>query len=251
MSDGSRIPESRQEQREVLRRLRETLRPHASAQQVIVGVLCFLLGITIVVQVRAQDEDALQGATQEDLVRLLDESDRHVSELEQENEDLDGSLATLQAGHEDDVAAQNAAQERLEDLEIVAGTSPAYGRGISARVTESTGTVRARTVLGVVQELRNAGAEVIQVGDVRVVASTSFTAAEDGTLLVDGTRVPAPFDVLAIGDPSVMEPALSIPGGAVDSVTADGGSVEVTSEDQVAIEALATVREPEYSRVVK
>ena len=57
---------------------------------------------------------------------------------------------------------------------------------------------------GVVQELRNAGAEVIQVGDVRVVASTSFTTAEDGTLLVDGTSVPAPFEVLAIGDPTVM-----------------------------------------------
>lgn len=251
MSDGSRIPETRDEQRQVWRRLRETLRPHASGQQVIVGVLCFLLGITIVVQVRAQDSDSLDGATQQELVRLLDESDRHVADLEQENGDLDSTLATLEAGHEDEVAAQEAAQQRLEDLEIVAGTVPAYGRGIVVRIGAGDGTVRDRTLLGVVQELRNAGAEVIQVGDVRIVASSSFTTGADGSLQVDGTPITSPFEVRAIGDPSVMEPALKIPGGASDSVVADGATFTVTSEDEVAIEAIATVEEPEYSRVVK
>ncbi|WP_341856731.1 DUF881 domain-containing protein [Brachybacterium sp. GPGPB12] len=40
--------------------------------------------------------------------------------------------------------------------------------------------VRASTLLGVLAGARNAGAEVVQIGDVRVVASTSITTAPDG-----------------------------------------------------------------------
>ena len=57
--------------------------------------------------------------------------------------------------------------------------------------------------------------------------------------------------VLAIGDPSVMEPALKIPGGAADSVAADGGAFSVTAQEEVRIDAVAELAEPEYSEVVK
>src|SRR5690625_1646065 len=147
--------------------------------------------------------------------------------------------------------SQNAAQERLTDLEILAGTSPAQGRGVSITITDPAGSVRAPTVLGVIQELRNAGAEVIQVGEVRVVASSSVTSLPAGGVAVDGQEVPSPMMVLAIGDPSVMEPALKIPGGAADSVAADGGAFSVTAQEEVRIDAVAELAEPEYSEVVK
>src|SRR5699024_10646425 len=111
--------------------------------------------------------------------------------------------------------------------------------------------LRAPTLLGVVQELRNAGAEVIQIGDVRVVASTAITTGEDGRLEVDGTGIDAPYVVRAIGDPAVMEPALQIPCGAADSVAGDGGSVATIADEDVRIEATVELSEPEHSRVVK
>ncbi|GMA89255.1 hypothetical protein GCM10025868_45050 [Angustibacter aerolatus] len=51
----------------------------------------------------------------------------------------------------------------------------------------------------------------------RVVASTAFTDA-DGGVAVDGTVVPAPFTVLAIGDSQTMATALEIPGGVLASL---------------------------------
>src|SRR5699024_12528055 len=114
---------------------------------------------------------SLQAASQPAPVRWLDASGRHSADLELENAELERTLEALRTGQEDGVAAQNAAEDRLEDLEIPAGTAPAHGRGIVISIADPQRGVRAPTLLGVVQELRNAGAEVIQIGDVRVVAS--------------------------------------------------------------------------------
>lgn len=250
MSDGTRIPETRADQDRAWSNLRRTLRPRATRSQVIVGLLCLLLGVSIAIQVR-QGDDSLEGASQQELVRLLDESDRHVSDLELENAELDRTLEDLRSGQEDDAVARAAAEDRLEQLEIIAGTAPAQGRGIVVSISDPGRTVRPSTLLGVIQELRNAGAEVIQIGDVRVVASTSVTSDEDGALLVDGTVVRPPYTVRAIGDPDVMDPALRIPGGSADSVAADGGTLAIASEDDVRIEAVVELTDPEHSEVVK
>ncbi|MGY5764498.1 DUF881 domain-containing protein [Brachybacterium sp. DNPG3] len=251
MSDGTRTPGTPEEQRRAWARLRRSLRPRATSRQLIVGVLCFLVGLSVVAQVRHHDASSLDGASQQELVRLLDESDRHVSDLESQNEDLDRTLEALQSDREDGVAAQNAAQERLEDLEILAGTTPAHGRGLVIRIGDPQRGVRASTLLGVVQELRNAGAEVIEVGGVRVVASTSVTTSAAGVLEVDGTELPVPFEILAIGDPAVMEPALKIPGGAADDIAADGGTFTVSVSQDVSIDAVVVLDGSERSSVVK
>src|SRR5690625_3407212 len=54
--------------------------------------------------------------------------------------------------------------------------------------------------------------------------------------------------LLAIGDPSVMEPALKIPGGAADSVAADGGAFSVTAQEEVRIDAVAELGSPSTPR---
>ena len=73
-------------------------------------------------------------------------------------------------------------------------------------------------LLDIVQELRNAGAEVIQVGGVRVVASTFFDD-EGTTVYADNAPVERPLTILAIGDSATLSAAMSIPGGVVDSVS--------------------------------
>lgn len=252
MSDGTRIPSTSAEQRRAWRRLVGALRPRANLSQVIVGGLCLLLGVSIAVQVHSRGEDALAGASQQELLRLLDESGRHESELEAENAELDRTLETLRSSRDDDVAAQNAAEQRLRDLEIVAGTIPAHGRGLEITIRPRHDVpVRPSTLLGLLQELRNAGAEVVQIGDVRVIASTSITASDSGGLLVDGTAVPEELTVRAIGDPAVMEPALRIPGGAADAIGADGSDITITAQKDVKIDAVRELARPRHAEVVK
>ena len=114
---------------------------------------------------------------------------------------------------------------------------------------EGERTVDAAFLLDALQELRDAGAEAVQIGDVRVVASTSFVDTPDGTgVAVDGTVVRSPFTVRAIGDPDVLEPAMRIPGGVVPELERGDDAVTVTELDTVVVDALRAVEPPEYAR---
>jgi uncharacterized protein YlxW (UPF0749 family) len=107
--------------------------------------------------------------------------------------------------------------------------------------------VPARVLLDAVQELRNAGAEAIQVGDVRVVASTAFVDGPDG-VEADGTPLERPYVLQVIGDPSTLSTALAIPGGVLVAVESSGGTATVTELAEVRVDALRQVSAPEYAR---
>ena len=89
----------------------------------------------------------------------------------------------------------------------------------------------------------------MQIGGVRVVASTSFVDAPDGQgIAVDGTVLRSPYTVRAIGDPDVLEPALRIPGGVVPQLEREEDAVTVSEVDLVVVDALRVVTAPEYAR---
>ena len=93
-------------------------------------------------------------------------------------------------------------------------------------------------LLAAVQELRDAGAEAIQVNDVRVVASTYFLDAPDApeasdpgaagpVVDVGGTLVQGPFTFTAIGSARTLASAMEFPGGVIPTVSARGGTATV------------------------
>ena len=102
-------------------------------------------------------------------------------------------------------------------------------------------------LLDAVQELRNAGAEAFQINDVRIGMESAFTGAA-GAVSVDGTRLTAPYTVLAIGDGPTLSAALSIPGGVLDTVRRAGGSMDVAQPESIHIEVLRPSRTPLYAR---
>ena len=74
-----------------------------------------------------------------------------------------------------------------------------------------------------VQALRTAGAEAMQINhEVRVVAQTSFESGNGG-LLVDGRLLEAPFTVDVIGPPDSLVDALRFPDGPQDQFAEDDG----------------------------
>jgi hypothetical protein len=75
------------------------------------------------------------------------------------------------------------------------------------RITDPRGAVNAGLVLSAVQELRDAGAEAIQINDVRVVAASWFDDGSSG-LVVSGTKLRAPYTIYAIGDARTIAEAL-------------------------------------------
>ena len=123
--------------------------------------------------------------------------------------------------------AQEESQQRLDELSILAGTVPAKGPGITMRISDPDRKVTASVLLDAVQEMRDAGAEVIEFnGQVRVVASTWF-GTDGTTLIVDGRRLQRPITMEAIGDSHSLEEAARFRGGLVSEITGPriGGTV--------------------------
>ena len=107
----------------------------------------------------------------------------------------------------------------------------------------------AALLLDTLQELRDAGAEAIEINSIRVVASTFFTDGE-GSISISGTEVSAPYVVTAIGDGSTLASAMEIPGGVTNSVRSVGGEAGVETKDEVTVSALRSVSQPQYARPV-
>ena len=205
-----------------------------------VAVVCVLIGVGAVAVVRGQQPDEfLASAREPDLVRLLDD-------LQARQTRLDGEILRLQSAEQrlrtgTSAEALQETQRRADALRVLAGTTAVQGPGIKVRI-DGQDAFFASDLLNTVQELRDAGAEAIEVNGVRVVVDTWFADDGDG-ISVSGTRVGTPFLITAIGDPATMATALRIPGGIADTVKSQDGSLVITERDQV--EILSTVNLPE------
>ena len=231
-------------------RLRRGVGQRPGRFQVLAAVLLFVLGVAVVTQARQTSEAGLSTLRETELVRLLDGVSERRERLDEEAAELQEQRQSLLTSSDASAEAERAARERLDVYSILAGTVAAQGPGITLAIRdEGERSVDAAFMLDALQELRDAGAEAVQIGDVRVVASTSFVDTPDGTgISLDGTVVRSPYTVRAIGDPDVLEPALRIPGGVVPRLTRNEDGVTVTELDLVVVDALRVVTAPEYAR---
>lgn len=223
--------------------------PRATKGQLLTGVLCAILGFAVVVQVQANRDDPLSSLRQDELVRLLDDVTRNGEDLADQIAELRAQRNDLVTASDGDRAAREAARERARVQGILAGRLPAEGPGIELLVADPTGEVSAATLYTVLEELRNAGAEAVQLGDLRITASSYIIDTPDG-IEVDGTVVPSPYRWLVIGDPDTMTTALGIPGGALAVVRNAGGTTSVTPSDLVRIDAVRLGDPPRFATPV-
>ena len=231
------------------RRLLDSLwPPRVTRAQSIVAVLLCGLGLGLALQVRSTNETSpLRGARQEDLVRILDEVSDRSERLEAERHRLEDQRKELENSSDQAEEARRQTEQKRRQLGILAGTVAAQGPGLHIRVTDPSGSVRADDLLNTIQELRAAGAEAIEVNNVRVVSDTYFTG-DGGDVRVDGHQVNAPYDFEVIGEPKDLEPALNIPGGVVQSLEKEQAEVAVTRSQKIAVDALRSAKRPDYAR---
>nr|WP_281497250.1 DUF881 domain-containing protein [Ornithinimicrobium sp. F0845] len=233
--------------RHAWRRLGRLIKPRISTGNLVVALLTIVVGFALVAQVQAAQDVGLEELRETDLVALLDDVSARAESLEDEIRLLEADREALQQGTGAEAAA--AAEARLTSHQILAGTVPVEGPGITMTVSAPEGGFTPTMMIDLLQELRNAGAEAIQIGPVRVVAS-SWIGISDGVLTVDGQLVADPFRIVAIGDPHTLSGAMAIPGGFTDSVRGINGNVQVVEGELLVIDALHQAEEPQYARPV-
>jgi uncharacterized protein YlxW (UPF0749 family) len=240
---------SANEPRQGVDKLIAMVRTRPGRGQIIAGVLLAILGFGAVAQGRAVSEpNDYAGARRGDLIQLLDSLDAARDRAEDDIRRLEADKLRLQNSSTRTQAALREAREEASALAILSGTVGASGPGVVIRIDDPAGQVSASALLDVIQELRDAGAEAIEINDAaRVVAQTYFADDTDG-VSVDGTVVSPPFVIDVIGNAHTLSEAIEFPGGIADTVEGLGGSVDVDERDTVDVTSLAVRREPDYSQ---
>jgi uncharacterized protein YlxW (UPF0749 family) len=218
-------------------------------RQVVVAVLLALLGFAATTQIQTTRHDnTLSGQPRENLVQLLDSLSAAADRAQLQLNQLRRSRGTLLSSSRSAQAALAEGRKRLRELQLLAGTVSAVGPGITLTITDPAGAVSAAALLNGIEELRDAGAEAIEINSrVRVVASTAFTEPR-GVVTVDGSALRAPYVIEAIGSPHTLSEAVRFPGGLADQISQLGGTVNVKAAGQVSVSSLHPVQPPEYAQ---
>ena len=178
------------------------------------SIVAVFLGLLAVTQIQVQDvySRSLEAETPASLTTVIANLAERNNSLREEIFDL--RLRT-EAAREEATSGKGTlteAQRQLQQLQVFAASTAVHGDGISVKVD---GGFDDSALSDLVNELRNAGAEAIAVNGVRVGPRSWFGIRPDGALTIDGTALPGPWSVRAIGAPEVMYVAMTRTGGII------------------------------------
>lgn len=231
-------------------RLWDAVRRPTSRGQLVAAVLLAGLGFAAVAQVQSNDQDDKYiGTRQADLIQLINQLTLASQRADNEIAQLQQTRDSLRSNTDSRRTAIRRAREQADTLGILAGTLPVEGSGIRVTVKDRAGGVGTDQILNGIEELRDAGAEAIEINNtIRVVARTSIQDATDGGVVIDGQQLKAPYVIEAIGDPATLSTALDLFGGFVFGVEQIGGAVSVDKLDTVEITTVVPTDPPGYAQ---
>lgn len=227
---------------------RDIVRP--SRSQLVVALILLLSGLAVTMQLAGNRDQRYTTLRQDELVAMLDDVTAESRRLESEVAELERTRQRLQSGADASAVARDEALRRLDALELLGGTAPATGPGIRVTITDRQGRLTPDILLNTIEELRDAGAEVMEIDDRIRLVTTSWVTSADGVLTVDGTRLGGTITIEAIGAPGTLAEATRFRGGLVSTIEGErvGGTARVVEVDDLRIDSVVTPQEPRFAR---
>ncbi|MBF8289858.1 MAG: uncharacterized protein HW391_826 [Chloroflexi bacterium] len=195
-----------------------------------------VLGVLVVAQLRSQAATpGLSALSAQELTLVIANVNTRNEQLRAEVDALERQVATLTATLARGDSATGQLRFDLAAIEAWAGLIAVTGPGISIRIS---GDIGSEGIEGLLNELRNAGAEAIAVEGVRIVPGTVVYGAS-GALSVENTPLPASFEIEAIGSPQILTGSLTRSGGVIAQLAATNpdAAISVTPLEAVSIPA--------------
>ena len=195
------------------------------------GIVCLILTMFVVIQIRTTNNAnkvVSQTFTSNDLrnqvLKWKERYDTTYAELQSSEKKLED--VRQQASENTDGSDEKEA--KLKKNNILIGLTDVTGEGVIVTLKDNN-TVTADSnildpsmvivhmpdILGVINELKNAGAEAKSINDQRVVSTTSLTC-EGNIININGEKISSPFVIKAIGSSIYMNSALTRAGGTIE-----------------------------------
>ncbi|HYM83482.1 MAG TPA: DUF881 domain-containing protein [Candidatus Dormibacteraeota bacterium] len=209
------------------------------AAQLSLAAVGVLLGLLVVVQIRSQaTADDLQARSTQELTVLVANLNDRNAQLRTEVATLQDEVSQLQAAKARGESSVGALRADLDKFRGWSGLSPVTGPGVRLTVA---GPIAGEGVMDLLNELRNAGAEAIDVEGVRVVPDT-VVAGPAGSLSAVDRRITDPITIDAIGSSETLTGSLTRVGGIVAQLSATYPEVTVTVTPVARLALPATTR---------
>jgi len=193
--------------------------------QLSIAVVMFVLGILVVVQLRAQTAGSpLAQLSSQDLTVLVANLNGRNDQLRREVATLERDLGTLSSNQDRGAISLDDLRAELGRVRAYAGLDAVVGSGVSVTIR---GPIDGVGLEDLVNELRNAGAEAITIAGVRDVPGLVAVGLA-GSVVLDGTPLTGPIELAAIGAPDKLTGSLTRSGGVIAQLAATQPDVTVT-----------------------
>ena len=222
------------------------------------GIMCFLLTIALCVQIRTMNsasstvsQTLADNGLRDEVLRMKERYDSTVSEIANAQRELE---KVRQTATQDDADA-DAKQQELNENNMILGYTDVVGDGIEVYLEDSTTTdptidqtyqlIHYDDLQWIINELKNAGAEAIEVNGQRIVNTTAITC-EGNIIKINDVRIGSPFTIRAIGSQELLYGALERSGSWIDSIRYGGNTALVTKVDDITISRYSGTISGEY-----
>lgn len=129
-------------------------------------------------------------------------------------------------------------EDEVKEAEDYLGYTSLKGEGVVVTLEDNEmKDIDYSDLLELVNELNIAGAEAISINEERIVSNTDISIVNYSFILVNSKKLSGPYIVRAIGDKKYLESAITIKGGFIDRLEADGKTIKYDLEDNIVLPA--------------
>ena len=228
------------------------------------GIMCLMLTLAIAVQIRSVKggtQVAVQSKTENDLkdevFRWKEKYDTTHKLVEESEKELEKVRSEATKDSEND----SNAEKQVKENNMLLGLTNVKGSGVVITIKDNSNT-KASSVLdpslllvhdgdlrSIVNELKNAGAEAIEINGQRIVQTTAIVC--DGNVVrINGEKLGSPFVIKAIGLPERLYNVNRV-GGYLEMLEDDGVSTEIKKSNDITISKYNGVITNEYMETVR
>lgn len=215
---------------------------------IILGIMCFFLTAGIAIQINTVSKSTttvgktlVENELRDSVLRWKQKYENAYEKLE-EKEEILNSLRNQVSNTDEKHSGMNSKLARYNSL---LGNTELIGKGIIITVKDGDGTgingawasdyiVHDGDLYELVNSLKNAGAEAISINNQRIVSKSSITCAGN-VVLINGEKVGVPYEIKAIGLPSMLYGAVTMPNGYLHWMIDDGVNVKVDTVEKESI----------------
>lgn len=207
----------------------------------ILSLISLILGILFVKQfyISKEAEKLKAGEGNQLLALEISKLLKANTDLRLEIQDLSITLEKYQKSLEDRKSAAEELSKNLAKYKVIAGTSKIEGQGVEILISKG---LEKEQMVDLVNALKNIGVEGITINKMRLTISSYFTATLKG-LFLNSQKLESPYEILVVGNASLIKEALERKGGIIEQIKASSKDIQIQIEkrDKLLLEGIAKI----------